>query len=75
MDILETKIDSTITIRQANATLFLQWVLQKVNDAHLSNNNTVRELNGMANFYPGRLMTDDQKMVFIKKMQAAGIVI
>jgi len=73
MDDLDIKLGDGSTLREAGGSLFMQWVLNKVNKANLSNSAAAQKLNGMANFYPGRIMAEDYKRHIIEEMKKAGI--
>jgi hypothetical protein len=70
--LLNIKIDATTTIRDAMATQFMRWCLNKVNGLQMFDK-TVGEITSLATTYPGRYMDDGKKLELIVKLQALGI--
>ena len=71
-NLLDTKISNTVSVREAEAIVFIHWVLKKVNSANLSPK-AASELSSLGLFYPGRTMDDDTKISIMKKMISVGI--
>ena len=74
MEILENIIGGDITIKEATGTVFMTWVLKKVNQLN-TNSNERSELIMLANAYPGQRIEDSQKLEIVNKMLKAGIKI
>jgi hypothetical protein len=71
-NLLETKINDGLIVKDASAVVFIQWVMKKVNAANISPAKA-SELTSLSAFYPGRLMDDDSKIAIMNKMISAGI--
>jgi hypothetical protein len=72
VDLTKIMIDQAVNAKQAGGVQFVSWALNMITKSGISNP-TTNELNYLAISYPGRIMTDDQKIEIIKKMQKAGI--
>jgi hypothetical protein len=69
---LAVKIDSTITVKDADAPSFVRWLLRLANGL-TSFNSTVSEIGMMARGYPGKKMDDMAKIMWMKKLEAIGV--
>jgi len=72
MDDLDTQISNDLTVRNASALQFMQWVMKRINTA-TSNSPSLTELTMLANRHPGSHMDDSYKLELIAKMKRAGI--
>ena len=72
VSILDKKINDTTTLRDASSIQFIQWLLKKVNESGISNSYTI-ELNMLASGYPGSIMSIEDKLDKLSKLEKAGI--
>ena len=72
MDLTKIYIDATTNVKDALGMQFVAWVLRVVDTVGISNSYTI-ELNYLSNGYPGRTMSDDQKLEILNKIVKAGI--
>jgi hypothetical protein len=69
--LLDIELGGGIKIRDASAIMFCQWAINKLNGMPAYDSKTV-ELAGL-NSYPGRTMTEEQKLEILQKLIDAGV--
>jgi hypothetical protein len=71
---LNAKIDATVTVREAGGVQFVGFLLSKVNGMNGMDPRVV-EINALSQGYPGRNLTDDNKIEWLKRLEALGVVL
>jgi hypothetical protein len=69
---MNVKIDATTTVRDAGGVQFVSYLLNKVNGMN-GMDPRVLEITALAGGYPGRNLTDENKINWLQKLEALGI--
>ena len=71
---LNTKIDATMLVKDAPGVNFVSYLLKKVNGMNAMDPR-VAEINALSQAYPGRNLSDDNKIEWLQKLEALGIIL
>ena len=70
---LSVKIDETITVREADASSFVKWLLKLTNGLN-AYNSTIAEISMLASSgFPGKRWSDEEKVRWMIKLEKIGI--
>ena len=72
--LLNTKIDATTRVRDCDGVSFIGFLLRKVNGMGTFDPR-VTEINALSQAYPGRNLTDDNKIDWLLKLEALGVIL
>ena len=70
--LLNTKIDATVKARDAGGVQFIGFLLRKVNGMNGMDPRVV-EINALSGSYPGKNLTEENKIFWLQKLEVLGI--